>query len=60
MSVDIYEAARNALQDRPVSDYHSSKTKQTLLKYLFWIFVLTYGEPDLMSAIISLVLSWTT
>ena len=29
-----------------------------VLKYLFWLFVLTYGDPDLLGSLVSLVQSW--
>ena len=39
-------------------DTYLDHTEKTVIKYLFWIFILTYGEPGLLEVLIGLVQSW--
>lgn len=45
-----------------ISGFNDANIKINLaaIKYLFWAFVLTIGEPDIIDAVIQLLQSWST
>jgi len=37
-----------------------TRLEQTLIKYLFWAFVLTAGDPDLIDVLIRFIQAWSS
>lgn len=41
-----------------ISDINN-KVELSIIKYLFWVFVLTYGEPDVLVSIVQILQKWS-
>lgn len=38
---------------------NADSMEQSIVRYLFWIFVITVGDPDIIDVVIGLIKSWS-